>query len=310
MINNKNYTKLTNTINLLKVSSALNDPIAVDFVKKIIKYHYKNIFFKEEIENIVDKVFDILTNNQNYKNNILSLKMSMTDLIKLNYFKDIKSPFFEKYQNYKKLNKPAYYFNEVNNDILGKKILDFGCGKGYNSAYFSTKGYDVLATDVVDYLETKNVNFIKIEEMNDILNLPKTDTAIIFTVLHHIDKENINEILSNMSKVVKRLIIIEDTYDLEYFSNTITFDNESKLLLSIPEKSRLNAILLTDFYGNVITQSLTNINLSFQFKKVNEWTKILKNSGFQNIKVEAIGFPKISFHGFFQIKIICDSKKT
>lgn len=298
---------LTNALNLIKVCAALRDPLAVNFVIEEIKHHYKNIFKSKKIYNHTEDIFYILRKSQIDRINITKLQKKIKEISSSDSFKTTNPIFFNEYFDYKRNKKPKYYFNLVKKDVLGSKILDFGCGKGFNAQYFSNQGYNVIGADVVGYIEAGDVKFIKIRKISDISKIPETDTTLLFTVLHHIDKQNISKILLTLNKISNRLIIIEDTYDLEYFSDRILTDENSKKLLKLSEKSREHAIQLTDFYGNVISQNLTKINLSFQFKKVSEWKTILQEAGFKNIKVTPLGFPKVSFHGFFQIKIVCDS---
>lgn len=80
-----------------------------------------------------------------------------------------------------------------------------------------------------------------------------------------------------------------------------------KTLRDLPLISRVNAINLADFYGNVVVQGLINMNLPFTFKTCDAWRNILASCDFDVKTISPVGFPEVSFHGFYQVKIVCDS---
>ncbi len=177
------------------------------------------------------------------------------------------------------------------------------------SNYLKNNGFDIVSTDIIDYREIcrKDIPFIKIEHTDKISKkIPKHDTSLLITVLHHISKRNVIGTLKELSKITKRLIIVEDIWDSSYINQQKNTKNIVEFL-KLSEKSKENAIKIMDFYGNVITQGLIEMNLPFQFKSTNEWKDILQKSGFSIKNVEFINLPKVSFHGFFQVKMVCDS---
>ncbi|MBU0974595.1 class I SAM-dependent methyltransferase [Patescibacteria group bacterium] len=307
---------LSNTINAIKLCKILRNKEAVVFVKKLIVTHYKKNFseYKPMIL-ATDKALDELIKGQINKTSIAKLKKSMNLISEYIYTTKNIPKFFKKYNLYKSSLKPKYYFSIIEKDIVGNKIIDFGTGKGYMSRYLFNQGFNVISADILDYRETnKNyIPFIKINYTDEISDkIPLQDTSLLLTVLHHISQKNIPDTLQELSKITKRLIIIEDIWDSSYIDENkklLNNSNNIKEFLKLSAKTKKDSIELMDFYGNVVTQGLIKMNLPFQFKSVESWKKILHESGFSVNNVEFIGLPQISFHGFFQIKIVCDSIK-
>lgn len=304
---------LTNTLNTVRVCKALRDKDAVDFTKSIILKHYQHFFDKEVAESMLDATFATLSEGQSNGINIINLKSDIKELAE-KFFNENSDWFFSKYSEYKTKLKPNYYFSKVESEIEGKKVLDFGCGKGFMASYLHEKNFNVVAADVVDYreIEHTHIPFVKINEIHDVSKIFDVDTTLVITVLHHISNENLRSTLENLSKITKKLIIIEDVVDVYQLKNSEMISNnfteEETKLVNLNEESKKNTIILMDFYGNIIIQGLTQINLPFEFKKTNEWSKILQECGFSDVKITPIGFPDISFHGYYQVMISCSTK--
>lgn len=302
----------SSTLNGIKLCKIIRNDEAVNFVKKIITYNYKKILKDSQDEiSCVEEAFTTLKNGQSKKISISNLKNDISFISK-NIYSDKNIPeIFKKYEKYKAVLKPKYYFSLIKNDILGNKILDFGTGKGYMSEFLFDNSYNSISADVIDYRETnnKNINFIKINNIKDISSkIPSHDTSLLITVLHHISGSYIVKTLKELSKISKRLIIIEDVWDSSFIEMQPKIKSINEFL-KLSEKSKEDSIKLMDFYGNIVTQGLTKMNLPFQFKNIEEWKNILQSSGFSVRSIEFIGLPKVSFHGFFQVKIVCDSMK-
>ena len=302
----------TDTLYMANLCKIIRDVDAINFVKKIIISNYKQ-FFKEDQSEIllIDKTFKLLADSQANGISISNLKQSIDFTFKNIYSSENMPNIFKKYNQYKSLLKPKYYYSLIKKDIIGKNILDFGTGKGHMYKFLFNNGFNSISADVIDYREIDDINipFIKVNGTNDISSkIPSHDTSLLITVLHHISEEHVINSLKKLSKISKRLIIIEDVWDSSYISEQKKTKNIEEFL-KLSETAKEDSIKLMDFYGNVVTQGLTNMNLPFQFKSIKEWKEILHKSGFSIKSIEFIGLPKVSFHGFFQVKIVCDTKK-
>ena len=298
---------------LSRICSALTDFTATEFVRKVFIKNYSNFFEENYAKKIINETFFRLTQSQKPKASIEMLESTLELLSKKIYRNKDNHQFFKTYSEYKSSLKPAYYYSVVSQNIIGNKVLDFGSGKGYLSKKFLEHKFTITSTDILNYSEvdSKQIPFIKLSSIDNISSrIHEIDTTIALTVLHHIAENQLSTVLRSLSKVTKRLIIIEDIVNPEFFNNeqgSQSFPMNEFLKLS-PE-SRLNAVIITDFYGNVVTQNLRSMNLPFSFKTMEAWIEILTQNGFTVSSSEEIGFPKISFHGFYQAKIICDSNQ-
>ncbi|OGJ37653.1 MAG: hypothetical protein A3A82_01945 [Candidatus Pacebacteria bacterium RIFCSPLOWO2_01_FULL_47_12] len=297
---------------LEKICKALRDSHATDFVKKVFICHYKNFFDKNYTERILNDTFSQFISSQESEISITKLRNVLIDLSKSVYSTKKNKRFFKSYQAYKSTIKPNYYYSIVSEDIIGNKILDFGSGNGYLSKIFQVNKYSIINTDILDYskVNSKLIPFIKLADVSDIRKkIPKVDTIVVITVLHHINRSQLDPILKELSQLTKRIIVIEDIINPEFFRNQSV--KQSALvneLLLLSTESRNHAINLTDFYGNVVAQKLTSMKLPFEFKTLNNWCEIFEKNGFIVRNLKELGFPKTSFHGFYQAKIVCDSK--
>lgn len=94
-----------------------------------------------------------------------------------------------------------------------KKLLDFGCGLGRHSIFFSKNGYEVTAFD----LSTEGTNYLKAwaERENlaidvhvaDMLSLPYSDNTFdcifAYHVISHTDTGGMRKIMNEIKRVIK-----------------------------------------------------------------------------------------------------------
>lgn len=95
-------------------------------------------------------------------------------------------------------------------DIRGKRILDLGCGAGENSAYFSRKGAECVASDIsIGMVKTalRLAEKYSVEVEGKVINamaidFPDNSFDIIYAanILHHVDPK---KALQEMHRVVK-----------------------------------------------------------------------------------------------------------
>ena len=107
------------------------------------------------------------------------------------------------------------YYNDFSNQIVGKNILEIGCGDGINALLIAKLGAkSVLATDIASVhgesirnaakiLKLDNLNFISGEIDSIGLKNNSYDIVIGKAVLHHLDHETEDKYLSIISRVCK-----------------------------------------------------------------------------------------------------------
>lgn len=115
-----------------------------------------------------------------------------------------------------------WLFSEVNKE-KPKSILEVGCGFGRNIKFLREKGISATITGVdisqgmihkaKKYVKNKNTTFVQ----GDILKLPFKDKSfdVVFThgVLMHVPSADVNQALSELSRVARKSVcIIEQNY--------------------------------------------------------------------------------------------------
>lgn len=124
---------------------------------------------------------------------------------------------FSDYWNRKYKNSSAIqilYDNWLDNykDVLEKcktKILDLGCGKGYDSLYLTEKGFEVIASDYSEVaIENINQNIKNIE--TKLLDISKTlpfednsfDVIIANLSLHYFDEKTTKSVMKEIKRIL------------------------------------------------------------------------------------------------------------
>ena len=98
-------------------------------------------------------------------------------------------------------------------DVAGKKVLDYGCGDGYNAVFLAKKGAEVVAVDISD----QSVSLTKARaEINNVADKIKTiqmnaeetsfadeefDCIIGNNILHHL---NLNRAANEIHRILKK----------------------------------------------------------------------------------------------------------
>lgn len=296
------------------------DDRAVDFLRRILKRNYARYFtdHKEEAEQLVDDIFDILQEAVNVEDNALVVFNDSTDKIINHLFHNHDSDhwYTQGYKYYKSVVKPKTFLNILEPYLVGPRILDFGTGKGHLAKLLISKDYEVGLTDVIDQLpnDCDNLDF---RLMQDALNIPfendQFDTVIVKTVLHHIEKENMNSIFSELKRVAKRLVIVEDLpFADDYIAKEIN-DGRIKdelikeFLYELSQEQRLIICKIMDYFGNVLAQGLYYLNFPFNFHTKKGWGKLGKEAGLSIIDTASIAFQEVGLHTFFQTILVFES---
>ena len=167
---------------------------------------------------MVDLAFQLLVENQNKKKSISGLTKTAS-LIGRTIF-HVHDPTFwfgMMEQNYSQHVRVLNDFSAIEPFIIGKRVLDFGSNGGYFALELSRGGYDVSMTDVLDS-RVPDVRHLPFHKMSSPTDIPyranSFDTVVIKTVLHHINVENMPQVLKKIRNISSRLIIEEDVFDV------------------------------------------------------------------------------------------------
>ena len=286
-------------INMSSFEDLVSNRPVVDFVKRLIlpNYHASTQEQQEEIETIYEKAFDLLGMCGNDRATWTPIMNTiMYDLFR----KDDPNVWFRRsYGNYWPSTKGALEYVQIMDHIKGNTILDFGCGSGYLALRCKREGHNVLTTDIVDQ-RIEQARHLTFKLMRDRVVIPypwgAADTALAFSVLHHLAASDLNKVLSEIRRVCGRAIIKEDVYGipLEHDGLSQVVEGDELLLefAHLPEDDQLKVLTLYDFVDDAFAQGIPEMNFPFQFKTVEEWRGILADNGFDVVETVLIGFKR------------------
>lgn len=221
--------------------------------------------------------------------------------------------FSEGYSAYKSQRKPVQDFNNLADAISGSTVLDFGSGRGHLSALIARAGFDCYTTDVMDY-RGPEAGHLPFRRMASPVDVPYADdmfdSAIVKTVLHHVDEPDLIPLLINLRRVARRLIIEEDTYavgaaPLGAAAGQIELTEFNKL----DERDQFRVLVLIDFFGNAVAQGLVDMNFGCQFKRVSEWHSLFDSLGFRVVDTDVVGFRPGNIHKACQVRFVVDRRE-
>lgn len=160
--------------------------------------------------------------------------------------------------------------------VVGKTVLDIGCGKGWYSVFLKDRGFDVYALDIEKQFEDERINFTLASAQTLPYPDHSFDTVLMWDVLEHIEDEQL--ILQHVARVCRKRLILsvpnQDDRNLNWYNLTYQhFKDKSHFreygLEEIQDKLRSAGfrILLAKLEGPVMPQFFVEF-LRFRFLRV------------------------------------------
>jgi SAM-dependent methyltransferase len=217
------------------------------------------------------------------------------------------------YHRYKSQFKPQSRFAKLQPWLQGRRVLDLGCGDGLTGLVLQQNGFQVSMTDVLDYRDEAACH-LPFQAMVDPRVIPypvdSFDTAIAFTVLHHVDEENLVPLLDELRRTSRRVIIEEDSYDIpEDLVDPMDASEEPAQLrayMALPVEDQVGYLMFVDYFANAITQGLPQMHMPFHFKTVREWQALFSERGFHVEQTLVKGFQQGYFNRSCHVWYILD----
>ncbi len=304
---------------LLAICNALQEPAAVSLLRLSLKagYHEHYPEYLPQIEGMIDDGLNRLVNSQRMAADPAALASTTHHIIAEIFHKNDPAFWFNHiYHEYKTVLKPEADFQQLQPLLRGQRILDYGCGSGYLSVRLVRGGYQVSTTDVLDYRyeEARSLPFLQMSSPTDIPYPDSSiDTALVQAVLHHIDLGDLPTILQRLSRVARRILIKEDTYDLPShlpdLSEVLSRQPLLQAFCALPGEKQIQALVLIDFWANAIAQGLVEMNLPFCFRSVSSWQQILPANGLRVIQTVLVGFEPGRMHQSCHVWFVCESQR-
>ncbi len=301
---------------LRAVSAALRNPRVAEFTANSVKAGYRQFFGdkNDQVCQMVDQAFEQLVRSQRDGENCAQLVKVTTELLKNTFRKSDPSFWFNRvYRHYKIEIKPETDFQQLQQLLPGKSVLDYGCGSGYFAARLARGGYKVFTTDVLDYRypEARSLPFMRMASPTDIFYPDDSvDAAVVQAVLHHIGPNDLPLVLQRLRKIAKFVLIKEDTYGLSEHMEGLNEKLRSQPLLrefvAMSLEMQLQVLVLIDFFSNAIAQGLPEMNMPFEFKTVTEWQKVLADNGLRVNKTVLAGFEPGRMHMSCHVWLLCE----
>lgn len=304
---------------LNKALEAIRTPEIVGFLTKHVPDFYASISPGDEqvARQLVIDAFAVLGETTKSPTPIVALESAAEVIYRDIFRKEAPDFWFTPiHHRYKTEGKPERVLPALASHFKGNRVLDVGGGSGYLSMGLQRVGYSAALTDVLDYRaeETQNLPF---KLMTSPTQLPygddQFDSAFLFEVLHHVDDPHHIPLLTEVGRVAKRVVIIENVYgtmshpllrvDYEHEDPSPTAD----YLAMLPEH-QLKTLMLMDYYVNIASKGIIDMNIPFRFKTMEEWLSLFDTAGLEPLGITQIGFFKNTLNRNFQLYFILDRK--
>lgn len=175
------------------------------------------------------------------------------------------------------------------------KSLDHGCGDLRFAKLVSKETkLEAHGADVLDmrHPSTSDVTFHKVESNTKLADCKDNEfnaTTMVY-VLHHVDPENLQELLKEIKRVNNgKILVIEDVYGFKA-QDTENLCKLSKQFAQLDKKTQLEVLKLTDYLRNIIIKGVEEMNVPFEFKTIKEWHDTFETAGFNIIDTNTVGY--------------------
>lgn len=268
------------------VCDALRNPKTLQFFTQVLEFSYSTHFTHAKAIRMMNESIHQLRQSQQPAASVHRLRKAGMYCHHSIYRCADNEWFMKQYWKYKSKDKVRYCFESIRKWILGDYVLDFGSGDGYFAHYLSSKGFSVWGTDVRDYRDPRMRDYsFSIKRQFDSMGpfQKKFDTTIVNSVLHHINPNSLDHVLSTIHRYTNKRVLIKEDILVTYIAQYTSEGSEMMQLFGMLNKlERMQYLGLMDFFGNFVVQGIFSMNLPLNFLSLEEWRDRL---GKHNIKV-------------------------
>ncbi|MBU0530439.1 MAG: class I SAM-dependent methyltransferase [Candidatus Aenigmatarchaeota archaeon] len=209
----------------------------------------------------------------------------------------IKSFHIEREISHKLEKRAQMIYNQIKPHVIGKSILDLGCGDGMVGEFLRRDRFSVVISDIYKHPNTSKSD-LEFKTLHPKKNIPfddnSFDTTLVLTVFHH----SVNPIktLTEAHRVTKpggRVIVIESVYDVDGKELSENEKNNINNYLSLNKDQQITANIFFDhFYNRIIHYNQDpemKVSVPFNFNTPEGWRKLFETNGFKQENVIHLG---------------------
>jgi hypothetical protein len=171
---------------------------------------------------------------------------------------------------------------QISSHLVGKRILDLGCGDGMVMHFVEGKEYEVQLADVSNYVDHRisyPFTLLRATKLKDIACV--FDTVLLLTVLHHSSMpEDVIEGLPSLE--AKRIIVIESVLEKPAPTNPLACSLAKQNL-----EVRLAFAIFADWFYNRVLHE--DVLVPYNLGTVADWHKLFDRYGYYPILSKNLG---------------------
>lgn len=315
----KNITSPDRLVSFNRVAEAVRRPEVFGFLAEHVPEFYASVATQnqDQARQLVRDSFSLLKNAADSPNRVQALTDAAHTIYGDIFQQEAPDFWFTPiHTKYKVDGKPQLVVPFLETHLAGDRILDLGGGAGYLSAQLQRDGYRPEIADVINYRvpETEGIPF---QRMASPTSLPHADdsfdSAFLFEVLHHVDDSNHAPLLREAGRVANRVVVVENVYgDMNHPLLHVAKDREDPApthdYLTLPDADQLRILTLMDYYVNIASKGIVEMNIPFRFKTIAEWAKVFDTAGLDAVVMTQVGFLKNTLNRNFQVYFTLERK--
>lgn len=219
------------------------------------------------------------------------------------------------YEEFRK-NRSATRAGMVKEYIIGKTVLDLGCGSGKIGSAMSNAGYEVTLADVYKNTALTHID-LPFHAIIDGQPLPFSDSSfdniLMLSMLHH--TQNPSQLIDETKRILKkdgRLHLIETVYGIppETATGIYGTDDSSFKLLSAEQQRRVT--MFFDYFANHVLDAHTEdpdkyVPVPFNFTTPEGIEKMFSEKSFELISQKNLGVYPFSY--VYHVHYVYEAKK-